>query len=82
MRRRATQVKDTRAIAETMGEAAAQNSDESQSELLAQGHHLLVIGFDELAAKLSMLPVDEVTDGAYTPARVLARIEHSHGGAG
>jgi hypothetical protein len=55
-------VKDTHAIAETMGEAAAQNSDESQPELLAQGHHLLVIGFDELAAKLSMLPVDEVTD--------------------
>ena len=69
-------------VAESMGEPAAQHADEPQPEFTAQRQQFRVLGFDELPAKLRMLPRREVANGPDAPAGVLTRVDERDAGAG
>ena len=65
-------------VAESMREPAAQHGDEPQPEFTAQRQQFLVLGFDELPAKLRVLVGRKVANGPDAPAGVLTRVDERH----
>ena len=64
-----------------MREAAAEDADQPQAELVAKPEDFFVIGFDELAPKLRMMAGRKVANRAHASAGVVSRVKQGHRGA-